>query len=196
VRINLGDVPDHDDGLTVREPFDNNININEVRIVRINDPDRRGQIVVVAAVNVVPAIKLCTAGSFEFVPEFVSAVIGRDGPKVNASNEIRWQRRQFRITALDGPVHHPILLGTERVPSGDSPGRYTAVAIVTRAEIRIEPPHKAVTAEGVRRKIVLRCPLLLPLQAEPAHVVRSQCARHTGIPNVTVPVTVEHTALR
>ena len=61
MRINLGVVPDRDDGLTVREPIDNNVNINEVRIVRINDPDRRGQIVVVAAINVVPAIKLCTA---------------------------------------------------------------------------------------------------------------------------------------
>jgi hypothetical protein len=48
----------------------------------------------------------------------VSAVVGRDGPKVNARNEIRWQRRRFRITALDGPVHHLILLGTEHAPRG------------------------------------------------------------------------------
>ncbi len=89
----------------------------------------------VASANVVPAIKLCTVGSFEFVPEFVSAVVGRDGPKVNARNEIRWQRRQFKITALDGPVHHPILLGTKRAPRGDPEGRFTAVAVVTKAVI-------------------------------------------------------------
>ncbi len=64
MRINRCDIPDRDDGLTVRD--DNNVNINGVKIVQINDPDRLGQIVVVAAVNIVPAIKLCTVGGFDF----------------------------------------------------------------------------------------------------------------------------------
>ncbi len=110
--VDFRDVTDHDDGLTVRDPVHLDVNINSCSLFRKNDPARRRQMIVVAAVNVVPAIKLCTRGSFELVPEFVSAVIGWDAPVVRAVDEIWWQLGQFSVVALGGPVDNPILQGT------------------------------------------------------------------------------------
>ena len=73
--IDFCDIPDHDDGLTVRDSVHPNVKINSCSLVRINDPARRRQMNVVAPINVVPAIKLRTRGSFELVLEFLSVVI-------------------------------------------------------------------------------------------------------------------------
>ena len=89
--VDFRDVTDHDDGPTVWDPVHPDVNVNSCSLVRINDPPRCRQIIVVAAINVVPAIKVCTCGHFELVPEFVSAVIGGDAPVVRAVDEIRWQ---------------------------------------------------------------------------------------------------------
>ena len=110
-----------------KDPVNANVKINKVSLVLINDPARFRQIVVAAAVNVVAAIILHTAGCYKLVPEFMSAVRGRDGPEVNTSNGIRWQHRQFSIMALENPVHHPILQGTVPFSRGDPPGRHTVV---------------------------------------------------------------------
>jgi hypothetical protein len=100
---------DHDNGLTVWDLVHPDVNINSCSLVRINDPARRRQMIVVGAVNVVPEIKLRTRGSFELVPEFVSMVIGGDAPVVRAVDEIWWQLGQFSVVTLGGPVDDPIL---------------------------------------------------------------------------------------
>ena len=89
-RTDLRYVPDGHDRLTVWNSIDANVNINEVSFFWIDDPARLLQIVVVAAVNVMPAIKLRTTRISEFVAEFMSAVVSRDSPQVNASDEIWW----------------------------------------------------------------------------------------------------------
>ena len=113
--VDFRDVSDHDDGLTVRDPVHPDVNINSCSLVRINDPARCRQMIVMTAINVVPAIKLRTRGSFGLVSEFVSAVIGRDAPVVRAVDVIWWQLGQFSIVLLGGPVDNPILQGTVRV---------------------------------------------------------------------------------
>jgi hypothetical protein len=114
--VDFCDVTDHDNGLTVWDPVHPDVNINSCSLVRINDPARRWQTIAVAAVHVVPAIKLRTRGSFALVPEFVSAVISRDAPVVRAVDEIWWQLGQFSVVALGGPVDDPTLQETVPVP--------------------------------------------------------------------------------
>ena len=91
MRINLRDITDHDNGLTIRNANYANVNVDEVGLVRVDDPAGVRNIIVVAAINVVPAIKLCTTRCLKLVPEFVSPVVRGDVPTVNASNEIWWQ---------------------------------------------------------------------------------------------------------
>ena len=181
--VHLRDIPDHDNRLTT---LDADVDVNKGSLICINDIARPGQIVVVAGVDVVPAIQLRTVGRPEFVPELVSAVVGGDSPVVNAVDNIWRQHGQFRIRALDSPVHHPVLQGTAPgVSRGDPPRRYAAVVaevampppVIGTARLGrptgfvIEPPHIAVTSKGVHRKATV-C-TLHPLQAEPAHGIRS-----------------------
>ena len=60
-----------------------------------------------------------------------------------------------------------------------------------------ESPHKAILAERIGHvKLTIHPSRHRPLQAEPAHVVRIESARHTDVSVATLPMAVDIATLR
>ena len=143
---------------------------------------------------------------------FRSKIVLRDGSTVLTLQYIRRQDWTIGIAALDCPVDNSVLLGWALSPSGNPPGG-DAVVLVEKAppictalliaEHRLplrfeeEPPHEAVLAERVGHvELTIRLSRHRPLQAEPAHVVGSESARHTDFSLAALPMAVELATLR
>ena len=213
VRIDLRDVADHHNRLTITSPthhicrVEANKNINKVSLCWIDDQTRLGELIVATPVNVVAAIFLRTVGTQKELLVGGGTIVCWDSPLVLTGNEIWWQHGPVHIMALNGPVHHSVLLGMVRPPSRNSPGRHAAVLVEeaapgTTVRIKCTMPrylsekalHKAVTTKCIGHSTTAIGHF--PLQAEPAHVMSCQCTRHTDISPATFPMTVERPALR
>ena len=90
VCVNLRDVSDHDNRLTVTGPahhfalVDVDKNINKVSYHRIDDPSRLRQLIVPTPINVVPAIFLCAVRGQKELLIRRSTIVQRDSPLVIA----------------------------------------------------------------------------------------------------------------
>ncbi len=157
-------------------------------------------------VNIVAAIFLRAVGT-QKGRLIGGTIVCWDSPLVITGNEIWWQRGPVHVMALNGPVHHWVLLGMVRPPSKNSAGRHAAVlfeeaAPGTTIRIKCTMPHY-LSKKALHKAVTTRCKGHFttaighfPLQAEPALVMSCQCTRQTDFSPLMFPMTVEYPALR
>jgi hypothetical protein len=77
----------------------------------------------------VAVISPCALGSKEELLVCGGTIAWKDSPLILTHDGICWQHGPIHVVALNGPVHHSVMLGLVRPPSRNSTGKHAAVFV-------------------------------------------------------------------